>query len=511
MTQERELKLRFDPQHADSLRHHPVLAALAEAPPRVEPLHSTYFDTADHRLRDAGLALRVRRLPDGRRLLTLKSSPPAGLQLARGEWESPLAAEAPGEAELAALQHTPLAAMGAPAELAAALQPVCTTAFDRTIWDVRIGGAQLEVGMDLGAAIGGIAADAPRVELHELEIELHHGPFDAAFDLAWALAQDVALLPSPLSKAYRAAQAAGWVQPALPPLARSLAEAPRAGLAVAGALQQAAAVLSVGSELLQQQAASETVHQMRLQLRRLRALLRLLEADGRDVRSGARWLRAEWRWAGQLLGAVRDVDVCREQAQANGADTALMERFAIRRADRLDALLAYLHSPRFARALLAQARWAQSWEDGSWRAARQASGPWAKAHLQVLLRRQGPDPAAWRTLLREWDAAKGEADDALWHELHRIRLQGKALRYGLEWLAPWNRANLGDRAARWLKLLDTLQVDLGEALDTRRLAQWTLQQSGAPDAAAQAERGRLLAYEQARTGLRRALDAAQRH
>lgn len=501
MAIEQELKLRFDPADADALRRHPALSTLAGAPPTRTTLLSWYFDTAEHGLRKRGLALRVRHLAGGRRVLAVKSSPADGLQLARGEWELDIRGDHPSAADLAQLQHTPLAAIAAPRELAAALRPVCATRFERTAWEVRWKGATLEVALDVGVAIGGAAPDAPSEPIHELEIECLEGPFSAAFDLAWILAQDVALRPSPVSKAMLAAIAAGWIRPALPTVARSLRAAPRAGTSVSAALHRAVAMLSVGAELMQRDPQAEAVHQLRLQLRRLRSLLQLLEHNGAAVRAGCRWLDDEWRWAGQLLGAVRDVDVCREQIHALDDSQNLDALLDARRAERLSALQAYLRSPRFGRALLAQARWAQGWEDGAWSAAREKSSTWARALLQHLLRDIGDNPRVWRTLLREWDTAAEKPANAPWTRLHRARLRTKRLRYVLEWLSPWAEDTLGPRAAQWLSLSHVLQTDLGTALDVKRLADWAAAGAADSESAAQAERGVLLAFEQARRAL----------
>ena len=101
MSQERELKFRLDPALHDAVRRHPVLQSMAQ-PPRVQALQTWYFDTPAHALREAGLALRVRHPGDGRRILTLKSSPAQGLQLARGEWEFDIDADTPDAAIAAA-------------------------------------------------------------------------------------------------------------------------------------------------------------------------------------------------------------------------------------------------------------------------------------------------------------------------------------------------------------------------------------------------------------------------
>ncbi|MGC8701402.1 MAG: CHAD domain-containing protein [Thiomonas sp.] len=515
MSQERELKFRLDPALHDAVRTHPVLLALAR-PPQVHALQSWYFDTTEHTLRKAGMALRVRHTGDGRRILTLKSSPAQGLQLTRGEWEFDIDSDAPDAAALERLHHTRLATLGDADVLAHSLRAVLGTRVQRTVWHLDWQGTRLEVCLDDGQALGGIAADAPSLPISELEIELLDGQWPHAFDLAWTLAQDLPLLLSPISKVQVAAHAAGLSTLQLPPLARELAPLPEGGQAMAGALQQSAAVLAVGAELLQTRPQPETVHQMRLQLRRLRVLLQLLQTTGpSSQRAACRWLRSEWRWAGQLLGAVRDVDVCLEQALAMqlhpDASALRPHHLQQKRSAHLLALLGYLRSARFGRALLAQARWAECWSSGQVIAADQSTDQLARRLLRFDRSDLQLHPQRWAELLAIWDGQAAAPLDAPWSALHTLRLKAKQLRYALEWLAPWTEDVLGKQGKAWLKLTSALQTDLGEALDTLRLARRLGETAAAadPDAATQSAAGVQQAFDQVRSSLQRALQAAR--
>lgn len=515
MSQEREIKFRLDPTLHDAVRAHPVLLTMAQAP-QVQTLQSWYFDTPEQSLRKAGLALRVRHLGDGRRILTLKSSPTDGLQLARGEWEFDIDADAPDATALERLNHTHLSTLGDTRTLVSALRAVLGTRVQRTVWHVIWGGTQLEVCLDSGAALGGITPDAPTLPISELEIELVDGRWAHAFDLAWTLAQDLPLLLSPISKVQLAARAAGLTTLQLPALARELAPHASGGQAMAAALQQCAAVIAVGAEMLQTDPQPNTVHQMRLQLRRLRVLLHLLQTTGPASQHDAcRWLRDEWRWASQLLGVVRDVDVCLEHARSLretcDADASLSHILQQKRTANLATLRAYLSSPRFGRVLLAHVRWAVCWGSGQVTADDQSTGQLARRLLRFHRNDLQVHPQRWAELLAIWESQAATPLDAPWTALHSLRLKAKRLRYALEWLSPWVGNMLGAEGKIWLKLTSTLQTDLGEALDTLRLARWIGESAAAQslEAARLREAGAHRAFEQVRLGLTHVLQAAR--
>ncbi|MGC9163739.1 MAG: CHAD domain-containing protein [Thiomonas sp.] len=515
MSQERELKFRLDPALHDAVRAHPILLTLAPAPQQ-QTLQSWYFDTPTHTLRQAGMALRVRHTADGRRILTLKSSPAQGLQFSRGEWEFDIDTDAPDAAALQRLRDTPLDALIDAGALAPGLRAVLGTQMQRTVWHVDWQGTRLEVCLDAGLALGGPEPDAPSLPISELEIELIDGHWPHAFDLAWALAQDLPLLLSPVNKMQLAAQAAELSTLQLPPLARELAPLDSGGQAVAAALQQSAALMAVGAQLLQTDPQSDTVHQMRVQLRRLRVLLQLLQTTGpASQRSACRWLRGEWRWAGQLLGMVRDVDVCLEHAKVLRPDPAacapISRDLQHKRDAHLDALLGYLRSARFGRVLLAQARWAQCWSSGQVIAPDLSTERLAARLLRFERRDSQLQPRRWAELLAIWDGQSAAPLDAPWDALHTLRLRAKRLRYTLEWLAPWADQVLGKQGRAWLRLATGLQNDLGNALDTLRLARWMGETAAATDldAATQSAAGVQQAFDQVRSSLQHALQTAR--
>ena len=65
---ERELKFALEPDDTVKLKEHPLLTWIR---PTIKSILSTYFDTADHALGNARLALRLRAV-DGRIIQTLK-------------------------------------------------------------------------------------------------------------------------------------------------------------------------------------------------------------------------------------------------------------------------------------------------------------------------------------------------------------------------------------------------------------------------------------------------------
>ena len=79
-----ELKLEFEPGKAETIKRHPAVARLGKNS-RTESLTSVYFDTADARLLDAGVFLRVRSIGD-RHIQTIKAIIPGQL-FSREEWE----------------------------------------------------------------------------------------------------------------------------------------------------------------------------------------------------------------------------------------------------------------------------------------------------------------------------------------------------------------------------------------------------------------------------------------
>ena len=465
MALEREIKLCIELGAVESLLEHPVLGLLGQAPRR-QWLRSRYFDLDDARLGAAGLALRLR--DDGsRHWLTLKSAGRDAFGHQRGEWQWPIDADALTLPDLQrALRETPLGTLGLDAPtLLQGLRPRFGTAFERCSWRVAWGASVVEVALDRGSCQAwehGALREAP---LCEVELELLDGDWTACWELAWALAQDIALPPSPINKAQRAAALAAGRLPDAP----ADAAPPTADAALSVALQPwlagAAAQLAAWAERVRAAGDAHDVHQLRVVLRRLRSTLRWLR--GHASRRALAGFESELRWTMQIAAPVRDADVAlqllRELGTASAAVDALQAERALHRAQ----LCAHLRGARFARLLLALARWAEL------------------DAVAGRVRELGRD--AVRSELRDWRAARRRAAPILERgaalgadevrALHVLRIRCKRLRLACERFAgvspkPRRHAALARRCEKLQGVLgnwhdaERLRAQAGAALDT---------------------------------------------
>lgn len=192
----------------------------------------------------------------------------------------------------------------------------------------------------------------------------------------------------------------------------------------------------------------EDLHQMRVAVRRMRAVLRaarsLLDAGW------AGGLRAELGWLGGALGPVRDLDVLLghlrgEVAALGGADAEAAQRLLAALEDERIAVRAVmldaLDSPRYA-ALLGRLA----------AAAAQPVPAAAQDDLTPLVARE------FRRLRRAVRAAGQDPPDAV---LHELRILGKRLRYAAELVEP----ALGRPVKQLLKATIVMQDVLGEHQD----------------------------------------------
>lgn len=317
MPQETELKLELHRDDLPRLLAHPLLSA---QPPRRERLLNTYYDTSTLALRAQRLAVRERRV--GRRtLLTVKTAGTSvGGLSRRGEWE---AACRPGSFDFAALIDDDALAQQL-VRVAWQLVPVFRTDFTRRSWQLRHGGAVVEVALDQGfITTGNAEGNNHRQAILEVELELLSGPVAELFDLAHTLALGpkgraecgLRLLPTNRSKAERGY--ALFVGERLRPVKASPVELD-AGLHPVQAFRVAA--LSCLAHLQANEAGvvlpsgsngawpdPEFVHQARVALRRLRTGLRLFRAH-LPSRFVEHWA-GEWKALAGQLGEARNWDV----------------------------------------------------------------------------------------------------------------------------------------------------------------------------------------------------------
>lgn len=197
----------------------------------------------------------------------------------------------------------------------------------------------------------------------------------------------------------------------------------------------------------------EELHQMRVSVRRMRAMLR----SGRSWldQSRSEPLRAELGWLGRLLGPVRDLDVLLERLRASSegfgtADAAaaarLISGLEVEHGEARHEMLAALDDDRYTslvESLVAYLR------EGS---SEPESTTDARRELRRLVRKR----------YRALDAAVSEIGvDPTDEQLHSVRILGKKLRYTTELAEPL----FGKPAQRLLAAAKEFQDVLGEHQD----------------------------------------------
>ena len=449
-----ELKLLVAPADVAAFRRHPLLKQHAITKPRQQQLTSVYFDTPDLHFRQHEAALRVRLV--GRNWIqTLKAGGDvaAGLHQ-RQEWESRVPGPRPDLVALSTLVGPDSAwakALTAQA-LADRLMPVFTTRFRRTVWQLRLPrGAEVELALDQGE----VQHDATQVPISEIELELKSGDPGELFDFALALQEAVPLRAGNISKAERGYALYAPQPPAVIKAARI--DLPT-GLTVEQGFQAIVANCLAqiqGNEVgVSQGSDPESVHQMRVGLRRLRAALGLW----RKLAACPDALQEEFSWLSKELGAARDWEVfasgtldkviacCSEES-----GLALLQQTAFHVAGKnRHKAAASVSSLRYARLLLAFGGWMQGahWRDTLDQTGLEAlATPLATFAKQTLGRRH-------RTLEKRGASLK----DGTAATRHAIRLAAKKLRYATEFFESLYPAK---RVQPYVIALTSLQDALG--------------------------------------------------
>lgn len=453
-----ELKLLIRPQDAAILREHPLLQQYAAGPARELHMADTYFDTARHQLREAGAGLRVRRVGD-EFIQTLKAGGDASVGLHRRyEWESRVAGEQP---DLAALREmvdrkAPWSKLLRASSIASSLAPVFQSKVTRTVWDLRLpDGDRIEFALDLGK----LECGDETVPVSEMELELVSGNAIHLFDLALALHERIPMRIGTLSKAEqgyalcrphpRSATAAAAVR-----LPRH-ANVEQAFKAIASSclaqVQANAAGVARGDD-------SESLHQMRVGLRRLDAALDLF----RGIVQLPVVLQLDIDWLASELGNARDWDVLA------GSTLPLLSKEAPPPAPLLDvthaaldigreahlAAAAAVDSARYTGLMLSLGRWmfGNGWrEPGKGHGKTGLDAPLA-AFAGKALRR------AYKRIKRRGRALSPCDPESL----HRARIAARKARYATEFFASLYR---GKVVRPYLTALMALQDRLGEAND----------------------------------------------
>jgi triphosphatase len=452
---ERELKLTVAEEDLAKARQ--TLLAMAGRPrPSRRRLTTTYYDTPHDTLRERELMLRVRRL--GRRFIqTVKSQDLAGGDLLeRGEWEDRVKGAEPDLDAPMSGGHVRAVVAGDE------LVPLFTTAVERTSFILRPRqDTEIEVAIDRGAIETVDGASEP---IHEVELELKRGDLVVLWDVALRLLEVVPFRIGTRSKGERGyALARGEMN--RPPVLHAHEVKLDRKMLLDSALQAAGrrfiAVL-LRNEIAATKGVAEGVHQMRVAIRRLRAVLaamrRMLPPEH------YLWANGELKWIGGALGAARNWDVFADAllepvegalAEEGDLDT-LASAVARHRAKAYDAVRATIASQRYTASLLRLARWfeARGWRDQ----------PVSEQSARLVAPLGKVAPRLLKRLHRKACKRSRRFSTLAPPQRHKLRIALKKLRYTVEFLETL----YGKKAvARYMRRLKPLQDDLGVANDVR--------------------------------------------
>ncbi len=449
---ETELKLLIDADRLPAFRDAPVIAANAKNRGVHRRLRAIYYDTADRRLRKAGLTLRVRQ-SGSRFTQTVKSGYRAD-PLRRGEWEASVPSAAPDLA---------LALPFLPEKLGKALspgllEPVFATDIHRLTRAVSLPSGTVEVSFDHGVLIAGERT----LHVDEIELELKNGTAQTLYDLALRLMEHGPVRPSVRAKSDRGFDLADGRLPAAPKPDRPVLD-PGAPVDEAFATILRGALLHLIRSLPAAEAGEspEGVHQARVALRRLRAAFGLMRTVAASATLDA--FDAEAKWLAGSLGSARDCDIFVDETLSS-IEKALPEldgfaglrRLAeARRSAGYDAARAAITDQRTSRLILELGGWI---EQRGWRGDISPEGLGALGHPAVAF--------AQRTLatLHAKVLKRGRRFDAMTPaERHRLRISVKKLRYATDFLMPLCEARKA--AKRFAAELAHLQEELGRYND----------------------------------------------
>ncbi|MDP4026081.1 CHAD domain-containing protein [Methylobacterium sp. NEAU 140] len=454
MSEPREIELKLEGELSDlaTLQAHPLLQEAAEQDEAL--LTSVYHDTADLRLRAAGLGLRVRKKGD-QHIQTLKAEGDGLFE--RPEWEWPVSGPEP---DLALLADTPAAAI---LDGAAPPQPVFTTAVTRRTYGVEQGRSRIEVALDSGRIVA--PAQDRVVGICEVELELKDGAAAEVFALAHALAALAPLRLGVRSKSERgyllAAGEADRVRKAEPVRLRTDMNAAQAFQAVVHACLRH---MRTNEDILLQGRNADALHQVRVAIRRLRSAFSLFGDLVRDAQ-GER-LRAELKRITEPLGHARNLDVFlattlpaeRERHPDEPGLLTLETLLEDRRAQAHDAVQEMLRSDAWRTLVLDLVRWTNA-------------GPWLRDNAgdRAEARAEPARDFAARVLDKRRRQVKKRGrhlDDLNPEDRHQVRIAAKKLRYGAEFFAGlYDGKKATRRHAAFVKALSELQDHLGALND----------------------------------------------
>jgi inorganic triphosphatase YgiF len=454
-----ELKLRLPDADAwTSVFAAPALSGLIPTIPQDERLEAWYFDSHDRSLQQAGIAFRIR-LENNRWIATVKAGgTSAGGLHKRQEWNAEVPEAKP---DISYFQNTKAGPLLEAALGEAPLALLFCTAFDRRTTELTTDdGSRIELAVDRGLIIAGERQDP----IAEVELELKQGNPAAVLALGTELAKTVPLVVEPRSKYFRGLKLAGLV---LDEHRDDAAEPVKLTDPADAALQQHIidqihTVFSAQEDFLSDWQDAETLHQLRIQLRRLRSLLSFAKPLI-TPESYERW-QDELKALSNSLNTLRDADVVIETwHELTGDNMPLPEPapwlgllLQAERGKKAKALADSLAKGQISPLLL-----------GLWSFI--ADRPFATTEDSLSLAEFAEIRlGGWLANMREASKDLSLDNPA---QLHHLRISGKKLRYALESL-PLRDRKTRLLLARLKKLQDCLGIIRDSQLIATMMGEW---------------------------------------
>lgn len=419
-----EIKIAGAAETLTRLKSSRLLARLGADGGGWERLVSTYYDTHDGDLARSGLALRLRE-EGGKRIQTIKGTGNGVIDRPETErWLAPdeIFPAATGEADL----DSWIAAWRA------ALRPVARTTTDRWTTVIKRDGAAIECAFDFGRVEGWDGNGVMRAAaLAEAELELVDGPPAALFDTARLFLKKRGTRLGAETKLDAARRTGAGGLPGLEPEPRLVLDRNGAAEDVLSAAVMACAerMIAVAPAILEARH-PEGVHQMRIALRRFRAVERIFRRPANDRRLYKLARRA--REFARILAPARDWDVfldetlppLKERGYEPQGFTVLQARAETLRAEAWDAAIEAIGGRDFSAFTLdvLEAGYLRSWR-------KSASN---ELRMNVLLFAA----AALDDRLAEARAVASSVEEENAAARHPLRIALKKLRYAAQTFRP---------------------------------------------------------------------------
>ncbi len=455
-----ELEIKFVAR-SESLAH--IAASLGVSSER-KLLQSTYFDTADLALWRQGFVLRMRDISPQLRVQCVKST---ALQAHSSFHRTEIEVAATGEAPDFTLFSPDLMHQLIAVTCGQALIPRFTTSVMRQTLEVRHAESVIEVSVDEGEII----ADGQIVPLCEIELELKSGPTAGLFRFAVDFAQAHGLILGLASKSERGFRlvvgaVAGPVHASSSTLRRDISLRAAIVQILSGTLQH----FTSNWAALEADGNAETVHQLRVSLRRMRSAFAVFKPVLADT--AAATLGSEARTIADGFAPVRKSDVFHAASSEVFAKALTWPKGTTAFREHMDAVRR--HGLSVARDVLRDPATTAFVIRLELFMAELAEGLINNKKLDKLAKDFAP--AALARFIRRARKSGKSLSSLPPNEMHKLRVTLKKLRYGIAFLD-----GVLSRPKHWQRIssiITNLQDSLGARNDAAELEQFLAQALG---------------------------------